>query len=48
MALFMITLHNKGILTGGANTLMTVASGLTMVPYFKSSIWKSGPSPWEI
>lgn len=24
MALFMITLHNKGVLTGGKNTLITV------------------------
>ena len=27
MALFMITLHNKGVLTGGKNTLIT-ACGL--------------------
>lgn len=34
MALFMITLHNKGVLTGGANTLITVLFTIFVPAFF--------------
>lgn len=34
MALFMITLHNKGVLTGGRNTLMTVLFTIFVPAFF--------------
>ena len=52
MALFMITLHNKGVLTGGKNTLITARDGgFIAVPKRRKtsrekpvkSLWK----PWE-
>ena len=52
MALFMITLHNKGVLTGGKNTLITAGQGRwwSCGPWkeknqgkTRKSLWK----PWE-
>lgn len=34
MALFMITLHNKGVLTGGTNTLITVLGTIFLPAFF--------------